>query len=62
MAVSGVGCGLIGTVSHRNDPRSLHLTVNPLAGAAEFWLEDVVEAVQHQGGMFLVQFHQSPPE
>lgn len=62
MAVSGIGCGFIGTVSHRNDPRSPHLTVDPLTGAAEFRLKHVAEAVQPQGGMFLVQFHQSPPE
>ena len=62
MAVPGVGCGLIGPVSHRNDSRSPHLTVDPLAGAAEFRLKHVVEAVQPQGGMFLVQFHQFPSQ
>ena len=62
MAVPGVGCDLIGPASCRNDPSNPHLTVDPLAGTAEFRLEHVVEAVQPQGRILLVQLHQSPPQ
>ena len=54
MAVPGVGCDLIGPASCRNDPSNPHLTVDPLAGTAEFRLEHVVEAVQPQGRILLV--------
>ena len=54
MAVPGVGCGLIGPASDRRDPCQPHLTVDPLAGTAEFRLEHVVEAVQPQGRILLV--------
>lgn len=54
VAVPGVGCGLIRPVSRRNDPSNPHLTVDPLAGTAEFRLEHVVEAVQPQGRILLV--------
>lgn len=54
MAVPGVGCGLIGPASRRNDPSNPHLTVDPLAGTAEFRLKHVVEAVQPQDRILLV--------
>lgn len=54
MTVPGVGCDLIGPASCRNDSSSPHLTVDPLAGTAEFRLEHVVETVQPQGRILLV--------
>ena len=54
MAVPGVGCGLIGPASDRRDPCKPHLTVDTLAGTAEFRLEHVVEAVQPQSRILLV--------
>ena len=56
----GVGGGFAGPVSHRGDPRKPHLSVDMLAGTAEFRLEQVAEIVQAQGEIVLVRFHQSP--
>ena len=58
MAVPGVGGDFAGPVSHRGDPRKPYLPVDTLAGAAKFRLQEMVEAVQSQGRVFLMQLCQ----
>ena len=58
----GVGCDLAGPASDGKDAGKPHLTVYPLARAAKFRFDQVIEVVQTQGRIFLVQLHQFPLE
>ena len=55
-----IGRDLVGSTSDRGDTSKPHLMVYPLTRTTELQLEQVVEAIQPQSGIFLVQFHQFP--
>ena len=62
MAVIGMGRLFISPSACRGDPGQAHLPVHPFAGAAEFRLQQPIQAVQPQGRILLVQFDQPAPE